>query len=314
MQLLIADDNRDSADILAMLCESWGYVPTVAYDGVSALNLLRGPNAPMLCLLDWDMPGFTGIDICSAIRQERDRPYRYLILITGRDEQTALVTGLNAGADEFLLKPVDPDELRVRLATGRRVLTLQSQLLETMEHLKSLAAHDGLTGLWNRSATLEILDREMSRGQRDRDARILSVALADIDNFKAINDSRGHLAGDLVLQQVAQRLTSCLRPYDSVGRYGGEEFLIVLPNCNKAESHVLADRLRRCLRDEAMDATGGSLEVTASFGVANWNGEDGTLALLQQADAALYAAKEEGRDRVVVAASHPKHSFGSVSR
>lgn len=300
MRVLIADDERDAVDSLSMLCEAWGFEPDVAYDGSSALAKLRQPNAPMLCLLDWQMPGLTGVEICAEVRREKDRPYRYIILITGRTARTERLAGLNAGADDFLFKPVDPDELRARLMTGTRVLNLQDQLLRAMKQLKEQASRDGQTRLWNRTAIFETLHREMARGHRHENP--LSIALVDIDLFKGINDRHGHLVGDLVIANVAKRLVNCVRPYDSVGRYGGEEFLIVLPGCNSAEANALSERLRRAIQDESIDAPDLKLQTTVSIGVATWAGEAEAVDFVRRADEALYLAKNTGRNRVAHAA------------
>lgn len=297
MRVLIADDQRDTVETLAMLCDAWGYQSTVVYDGNAALAHLRQPNSPMLCLLDWQMPGVTGIEICHEVRREKDRPYRYIILITGRGNRNDMLAGLNAGADDFLLKPVDADELRARLITGTRVLNLQDQLLRTMRSLEEQATHDGLTGLWNRNAIFQILEREMSR--RDRQNQSLSLALVDLDHFKEINDTRGHVVGDHVLREVATRLLGGVRAYDSVGRYGGEEFMIVLPGCDQAEALQLGERLRRTIEREIADACGNRLLATACLGVSTWNGQSAAADLVRRADRALYAAKNRGRNRVV---------------
>lgn len=297
MRILIADDNRDSVETLSLLCQTWGFEPIHAYDGHQALALLHEPDSPMLCLLDWEMPGLTGIEICEIIRSEKDRPYLYMILITGRADRPQMVKGLDAGADDFLFKPVEVNELRARVSTGRRVLNLQEQLLSVLAQLKDQAARDGLTQLWNRSAIFEILEREISRG--DRQASPLTVVLLDIDHFKSINDLHGHLAGDQVLLQFAQRLTHSLRPYDSVGRYGGEEFLIVLPGCPVYEAMKLVQRLRATIEKEGILLPSGRIDITASFGVACWEPKSTVADLVQCADNCLYVAKRNGRNRVI---------------
>lgn len=303
MRVLIADDNRDSADTLAMLCDAWGYESTVVFDGDSALAMLRQPDAPKLCLLDWEMPGATGIDICAALRKEREIPYRYLILITGRAERANMVNGLNAGADDFLFKPVDADELRARLITGTRVLNLQDQLLRTMKQLKTQASRDALTDVWNRAAIFEILQREMAR--LDRSSQSMSIALADVDFFKHINDTGGHLMGDNVLIEVAARLKRGVRTYDSVGRYGGEEFLIVLPGCDTVEARQLGERLRRSIQEEIFVTPQGQRHATISIGLATWNRHSDITDLVRRADQALYIAKKSGRNKVVMDDSTP---------
>jgi two-component system cell cycle response regulator len=303
MRVLIADDNRDAVATFAALLKSWGFEPCVAYDGRTALARLREPDPPQLAILDWVMPGLTGIEICREIRADRNRSYTYFILVTGRGNRTEMVAGLSAGADEFLFKPVDPDELHARLLTGKRVLDLQDRLLATMGQLKVQATHDSLTGLWNRAAILEHLEREMARGQRHDQP--LAVAMGDLDHFKAVNDTHGHAAGDQVLVQAAQRMRDALRPYDAIGRYGGEEFLLVLSNCDCGTARALAERLRTCIAVEPFSFLGTRIPVTISLGVASWDGQATATDLVRQADDILYRAKRAGRNCVASAKHDP---------
>jgi len=303
MKVLIADDNRDAVATFAALVRRWGFEPCIAYDGLTALAMLRAPQPPHLAMLDWVMPGISGIEICRAIRGEPNRPYTYFILVTGRDKRTEFLEGLSAGADEFLLKPVDPDELHARLLTGKRVLDLQAQLLASMERLKLQATHDGLTGIWNRSAILEHLEREMARSLRQ--GQHLAVVMSDIDHFKAINDNYGHLIGDQVLVQAAHRLRAAMRPYDAVGRFGGEEFLFVLPNCDDAAAHTLAERLRGSISASPFDVLEKSIPVTISLGAAIWDRQTPSFELLRNDDDSLYQAKRGGRNRVITFRSEP---------
>jgi len=302
MRVLIADDHRDTAETLGKLIACEGYEPVIVCDGLDAAVHLHALDTPRLAVLDWKMPGMSGVDICRTIRKESARPYTYVILVTGKSEKEDLLNGLNAGADDYLVKPVDVDELFARLATGRRILDLQEQLLTTQRLLKEQATRDALTGLMNRRAVLEALDREWTRC--DRECSTLTVVMADIDHFKAINDTHGHVIGDQVLHMTAQRLQSALRPYDSIGRYGGEEFLIVLTGCTADMSLRSAERVRHAVeatpfRTEAM------INVTLSLGIADWDGHSSAQDLIRVADAALYQAKSQGRNRSVVADPGP---------
>jgi two-component system cell cycle response regulator len=301
MRVLIADDNVDLTKSLAILLREWRFDAVQAYDGTAAMALLRDPEAPTLALLDWDMPGMNGMEICREIRKDVDRPYTYVILITGRGGRDEMLTGLTAGADDYLIKPVDPKELHARLTTGKRILDLQDQLLATQRRLREQATRDSLTGLWNRAVILDILQRELTRGRREGHG--MAVIMADIDHFKKINDSLGHLAGDRVLRHIAQRLQTAVRPYDAVGRYGGEEFLVVLPRCDAEVSLTLAERLRRCVAVEPANVAGKAIPVTISVGVAAWDGEASAQEVLRLADEAMYRAKREGRNRAVAAGS-----------
>jgi two-component system cell cycle response regulator len=296
MRVLIADDNRDSAESLATLLRLWGFVPVIVHDGEAALAFLREATIPTLALIDWIMPGTYGIDICREIRKETNQPYTYLILVTGRSGKDHMVDGLNAGADDYLIKPVDPHELHARVNTARRILELQEQLLATQRLLHEQATRDSLTGLWNRAMILETLERELTRSRRE--SQPLAVIMADIDHFKQINDVYGHLVGDRVLRQTAQRLMTMLRPYDTVGRYGGEEFLVVLPGCGASVAMTLAERLRQCMEADPIVDNAQAFRVTLSLGVSIWDGRITGPELLHSADNALYEAKRTGRNRV----------------
>jgi two-component system cell cycle response regulator len=300
MRVLIADDDHDTTLSLAVLARAWGFEPVTANDGKTALEILQGPEAPCLAVLDWVMPPISGIDICRELRSHISRPYTYCVLVTGHAGKPALLNAMEAGADDYLLKPVDPNELCARLQAGQRIVRLQEQLLASHRQLRLQAARDPLTGLWNRATILEMLDAELDRSRRDHHP--LSVLMADVDHFKRINDTLGHLAGDQVLRQIAARLLTSLRPYDGVGRYGGEEFLVLLPGCDAEAAGSLAERLRRSVAEEPMEDEDRAIAVTLSLGVAAWDKKLPAAALLRWADAALYKAKHAGRNRVVSAA------------
>jgi len=274
----------------------WGYQPVAVSDGVAALEVLSAPDAPRLALLDWGLPGLDGIEVCRRLREAPERPYIYTVLVTGKGRKEDMLDGLDAGADDFLVKPVDAHELRARLNAGRRLVALQEQLLEAHRQLRVQATRDGLTGLWNRTAILDILDRELARAQREHGA--VGVVMADVDHFKRVNDVYGHMAGDEVLRRTARRLLGVLRPYDTVGRYGGEEFLVVLPGCDAETTLILAERLCRSMAAEPIELEGLPVTVTLSLGVAAWSGSEEACTRLRAADTALYRAKAAGRNRV----------------
>ena len=234
MKVLIADDELISRRKLQALLTSWGYDVVSVEDGNTALELLKAPNAPRVGLLDWVMPGKNGVDVCSTIRRDRPEPYTYMLLLTAKDAKENIVEGLESGADDYLIKPWDPDELRARLRTGQRILQLEDRLVEARETMRFKATHDHLTFLLNRGAIVDLLERELVRTFRERGCTI--VMLSDLDHFKNVNDTYGHLVGDEMLQETARRLLASVRSYDFVGRYGGEEFLIVL---NNADTQVL---------------------------------------------------------------------------
>jgi diguanylate cyclase (GGDEF)-like protein len=280
----------------------WGYEVTVACDGAEALQILEREDAPALIILDWMMPGMTGLEVCQRIRQRGSEPYIYILLLTSKSQKEDLIEGMDAGADDYITKPFDQNELQVRLRAGTRLVDLQAQLLSAREALREQATRDSLTHLWNRSSIIEALTRELARSERELSP--VGVVIVDLDHFKHINDNHGHPAGDAVLREAARRMQSSVRQYDSIGRYGGEEFLILLPRCGEAESYSQAERLRKQLAQTEICFNDTSLRITASFGVTAaipgqpWTAE----GLIRKADEALYVAKNSGRNRVEVLA------------
>ncbi len=298
MKILIADDSIVSRHLLEATLRKWGYEVMVACDGAEALELLQREDAPSLIILDWMMPGMTGVEVCRRIRQRDSEPYTYILLLTSKSQKEDLIEGMDAGADDYITKPFDQNELQVRLRAGTRLVDLQSQLLKAREDLRDQATRDSLTRLWNRSSILSELGRELARSARE--SRPLGVVIVDLDHFKQVNDTYGHLAGDAVLREAARRMQNSIRQYDSIGRYGGEEFLILFPGCGEAESFAQADRLRKQLAQAEMSVNDSAVRITASFGITTaLPGEICTPELLiRKADEALYLAKKSGRNRV----------------
>jgi len=304
VKILIADDSIVSRHLLEATLRRWGYEVLVACDGAEALDILEREDAPSLIILDWMMPGMTGVEVCRRIRQRSSEPYTYVLLLTSKSQKEDLIEGMEAGADDYVTKPFDQNELQVRLRAGTRLVDLQTQLLKAREELRDQATRDSLTRLWNRSSILTELSRELARSERD--ARPMGVVIVDLDHFKHINDTYGHLAGDAVLREAARRMQGSIRQYDSIGRYGGEEFLILFPGCGEDESYSLADRLRKQLAQTEMSVNDSKLRVTASFGVTVAQpGEIYTQeTLIRKADEALYIAKKSGRNRVELSGQH----------
>jgi two-component system, cell cycle response regulator len=300
VKILIADDSIVSRHLLEATLHKWGYDVMVACDGAQALELLEREDAPGLIILDWMMPGMTGVEVCKRIRGRDSEPYTYILLLTSKSQKEDLIEGMEAGADDYITKPFDQNELQVRLRAGIRLVDLQSQLLKAREDLRDQATRDSLTRLWNRSSILGELGRELSRLERDR--RPLGVVIVDLDHFKNINDTYGHVAGDAVLREAARRMQNGIRQYDSIGRYGGEEFLILFPGCSEQDCFAQADRLRKQLAQAEMSVNDSSLRVTASFGVTTaMPGQSCTQeGLIRSADEALYIAKKSGRNRVEI--------------
>jgi two-component system cell cycle response regulator len=301
VKVLIADDDMISRRLLEATLTRWGYEAIVTHDGVEAWNVLQRPTTPSLAILDWMMPGMDGVEVCRRVRQREQEPYIYLLLLTTKGRKEHLIEGLDAGADDYLTKPFDPHELQVRLRAGKRIVTLQAELIEARENLRVQATHDPLTGVWNRRAILEILGNDLARSRREGPS--VAAVIADLDHFKRINDTYGHAAGDMALCEAVSRMRALLRPYDAIGRYGGEEFLIVLPGCTAQDALRLAERLRLGISQETVTIPGGRVVVTSSLGVAASDtvaAPDAT-SLVRAADAALYRAKACGRNRIELA-------------
>jgi two-component system cell cycle response regulator len=298
--VLIADDEAVSRRLLHASLVRWGYEVEVAMDGEEALEALLRDTAPRLAVLDWMMPRLDGIEVCRRARARPGAPYSYLLLLTSREARSDLVAGLDAGADDYIRKPFDAEELKARLRAGERILTLQAELVAAQEALRVQATRDGLTGLYNRTTLLHRLDEEMERARRQ--GVEVSVLLLDVDHFKRVNDQHGHQAGDDVLREMAARLVGALRTYDALGRYGGEELIAVLPGCGQAAALAVAERMRSVVSALPIETRAGAIAVTVSIGSASSpGGPTDAAALIARADAALYRAKNGGRNRVEAA-------------
>lgn len=305
MSILLVEDSVIDRHQIARNLDEWGLDFRAVGNGVEAWELLQKPDAPGLVLLDWMLPGIDGIDLCRRIRTlGADGRYFYIVMLTAKDRRQDLLTAMAAGADDYLAKPVDPSELKARVLVGKRILELQ-------QSLRFAATHDFLTGLLNRAEILAGLKRELARSKRT--GQPVAIILADIDHFKQINDSLGHAAGDEALQQVALKLKSDLRPYDLAGRYGGEEFLFILPTCQLAPAVHRAEQLRLSASKCPVLTTFGSIPITLSMGVTVSNSDSDLTVeeLLQQADQALYRAKGLGRNCVQAFSPSAQASAGS---
>lgn len=293
--MMVVDDDRLTCLTLRRSLANEDREVVTAPDGEEAWKIIRERH-PRLIITDWEMPRLDGPGLVARIRDSDLPSYTYVILLTARSESDGIVDGLDCGADDYLTKPFNPQELRARVGIGERILRLEDHLLDTQAALRELATTDMLTGLLNRRAITERALAELERCERAGSS--LSVALVDVDHFKRVNDTHGHMIGDRVLRAVADALTSNVRPYDHVGRWGGEEFLLVLPEVDGDAGTALADRVRARLAATDMGLGPGS--VTVSMGVAGTApGQHLDLdALLSRADQALYAAKDAGRNRV----------------
>ncbi len=299
MQILIADDDPVARRLLRGHLKALGETVYEAEDGAAAWRLLQQERFQMV-ITDWMMPDLDGLELIRRIRAAPFPHYLYLVLLTARDSKAEVVAGLDAGADDYLTKPFDPHELRARVAIGARIISLETSLREARDQMERFASTDTLTGLLNRRAITAYAEQELARAGRNRAP--VSLVLLDVDHFKAINDRHGHHVGDQALQHVALIVQRHLRPYDGLGRWGGEELLLVAP-VPADDALAIAERIRAILAEHPLTLeTGERLEMTASIGVTTWQGEETTLhALVRQADQALYQAKREGRNRVCIA-------------
>ncbi len=301
--ILIADDDKLSRRILQTTLEKAGYRVVAVDDGVTAARILCQPDGPRLALLDWMMPGMDGLEVIRAVRLQSETQYVHMILLTSRQSKEDIIAGLESGADDYLTKPFDPQELRARLRTGERILRLEDSLVKAREDMRFKATHDPLTCLWNRGMILDFLQREVTRARRDGAKGGVTIVLGDVDHFKKVNDTYGHATGDEVLREVACRLTDSVRSYDAVSRYGGEEFLVVLNGCRTPQGANRAEHMRHAIHDCTVDTASGAVAVSISFGVAgtdDWQ-ELNAEQLIHEADIALYRAKALGRNRSVLA-------------
>src|SRR5277367_7103709 len=203
-RILIAEDDPVSRRLLELFLVKWGFEVSIATTGTEALQMLERLDAPRLAILDWMMPGMEGVQVCQKLRESADRRYVYVLLLTARTQKEDLLQGLESGADDYLTKPFDWQELRARLHVGQRILDLQDKLIAAGEELLYRATHDNLTGICNRGVILDTIRRERSR--QDRGGNAFAIVLADIDHFKYVNDTHGHLAGDALLQEVARHI------------------------------------------------------------------------------------------------------------
>lgn len=296
MKILIAEDDFTSRTILTEILKKYGHEVVSTLNGAEAWQAMQQADAPRLAILDWMMPEMDGVEVCRRVRRlSTDQP-PYIIMLTTKGEDADIIVGLDAGADDYLAKPFDPGVLNARVNVGRRMIEMQAKLLQARNALAHEAMHDPLTGIYNRRAITDTLAKEIARERRLHDG--LALGICDVDYFKKINDTYGHLVGDEVLCGIAQLLKNSLRQYDTLGRFGGEEFLIVAPGVKDNDANLLYERLRATVAGVPISTKAGDVPITISIGVSHW-GEGGTEnGLLAAADAALYRAKREGRNRV----------------
>jgi two-component system cell cycle response regulator len=299
VKILIADDDVASRLALAGVLQKFGHEVAAKADGIEAWIAMQQPDAPKLAVLDWEMPGLCGVDVCRRVRAMQSDCPPHIIILTSRGEKADIVAGLEAGADDYLAKPFDPSELRARIEVGRRLIELQTRLAEARNALAYEAMHDPLTGVLNRRAFAEVLSREIARERRHDHG--LAIGMCDIDKFKHINDTYGHRVGDEVLRGVVRRIEASLRDHDVLGRMGGDEFAMITAYVRGKDATVPYERVRAAMAASPVATSAGSVAITISLGVKTREADEIEDELLGAADAALYRAKGEGGNRVCLA-------------
>jgi diguanylate cyclase (GGDEF)-like protein len=300
MKVLIVDDDPTNRHLLTAMLLSTRHEFCEACDGKSAWELIQKETINLV-ITDWMMPDMDGVELIDYIRKANFPHYIYIILLTARSTKADVVAGLESGADDYLIKPFDLDELRARVKIADRIIELERRLREERDRNQKMATYDSLTNLYNRRALYDIADNELARARRDK--KPVSLVMMDIDHFKNVNDAHGHNIGDQALRIVAHIISDKIRIYDTAARWGGEEFLLILPGTNIDEAELIAERVRQGIETSLIPIPGGNhLNLQASFGVST-SMPDKLLSfdlLVHQADEALYDAKEKGRNRVCV--------------
>lgn len=298
MKVLIAEDDVVQLRLLEVTLSKWGYQVLSARDGEMAWQFLQQEDGPILAILDWMMPGYSGPQLSRLIRDQSAKLYTYIILLTARKDKESIVEGMDAGADDYLGKPYILDELAARIRAGKRILHLQEELVKAQEALREEAMRDPLTHLWNRRTIFNRLEAELKASQST--GKPVGIILADLDHFKQINDTRGHLFGDHVLLETVKAMQGAMRPTDSIGRFGGEEFLMIVPGCGFEETIRAAERIRIAVESMRIRRGEESTQVTVSFGCTASipTRNDSLEMLLRTSDEALYESKRQGRNRV----------------
>jgi two-component system, cell cycle response regulator len=290
MKILIAEDDAESREILKKTLDEWECEVVVAHNDKEAWEAIKSENSPTLTIIDWAMPNMDCADFCLKLRQSSTAPYVYIITVIPDSEKEAIKRAIESGADDYIGRPIEVEELRVRLRAGRRIMELQRAL-------RMKATYDALTGIWNRNMITEVLQRELARAEREGTS--LGVVMAGLDKFKQINDAHGHQVGDAVLREVAKRMRSALRSYDLLGRYSGKEFLILLPGCDMEKTVKVAERARQIVSKAPIENAVGAIHTTISLGAATCVGQSLTSEqLIQAATQAMQLAKQNGRNRV----------------
>lgn len=297
MNVLIADDEPVNRRLLEILLNKWGYSVTVAVDGEEAWHILQTSERPSMAIIDWMMPGIDGVQLCRMVRQSETRPPMYILLLTAKQATEDASGRYESVADDYLAKPYAAQELKARLRAARRIIELENQLEATRESIQVATTHDPLTGLWNRSAILEILHREIHRARRYNSP--LAVVMIDIEHLKEINHQYGHLAGDSALREAARRIRSSIRQYDSLGRSDGGQFVIISPCCDRAGALSQGSRLHSTICQPSIETYAGTFSLSARLGIAVGCNNHQAHDFISAADSALAEARKTGKPSII---------------
>lgn len=292
MKILVVEDDPVTRLLLSRTCHEWGFTLIEAESAEDAMELLKRPEYADIHILltDWSLPNMSGVSLCQLLKSSMPNHLLYVVMLTNKSSTESLVEAMDKGVDDFISKPFEAEVLRVRLRAGFRIV-------EQSLKLEFLANHDELTELWNRRKLIQELEKEWQRFKRSNEK--LSLLLMDIDHFKRINDTYGHLAGDAALKHFANLLKKQCRPYDIPGRYGGEEFILALPETDLDQATLVGNRLREQLAQHPLKFEEYQIDLTVSIGVAEVAQDCSELQeLITRADNAMYKAKRNGRDRV----------------
>ena len=305
MKALIVEDDLSTRLIIKKAAESTGYEVLEAENGIDGWKIFqKEKNNIYIAILDWMMPMMDGIELCRRIRKASVTHYIYVLFLTSKRNIQDIVEGLKTGADDYMTKPFSRKELVSRIMVGRRIINLEHKLNKANKKLNILATTDPLTKILNRRELFRRLKDEIYRASREK--KPYSLIMIDIDRFKRINDAMGHTAGDRVLIEVVNRINAELRPYDIIGRYGGEEFLIGAPGTGIESGRKIAERIRASISNKPFQTDGNKMDMTISLGItsgtpAGKKKDTANIldAMIEKADLALYKAKGTGRNRVM---------------
>lgn len=305
MKVLVAESNAEPRQSLQVSLDGWGYQVALAEDPVETMATFRREAPPAFVILGTLGDRTTTKQVCREVREFGDKPYIYILLVTPKGESQHILEALEAGADDYITAPYDQLELKARLRAGKRILDLREELRRAQATIGYQAYHDPLTGLWNRGAIIDALQRELARVRRERAP--VGLLMVSIDGLKEINDKYGHMAGDAAIRATARELRASLRPYDALGRYGGEAFVMIVTGCDSRSALKQAERFHGVLKGRTVDISqwgkfvsgkDAELPIVYSIGVVSGTGEHDSETLLRTLESAVRAARSTGGSRI----------------